>query len=50
MKMTGRLWWLVSRFANSIIGMRCPIPGLETMATRGGSSSCSCWCSIEDKR
>jgi hypothetical protein len=51
MKMMGRLWRMVSRLANSIIGMRCPIPGVGNMATRGGSSSCfrvvtDCWCSI----
>ncbi|GAU29929.1 hypothetical protein TSUD_360440 [Trifolium subterraneum] len=40
MKVTRRLWRTVSRLANSIIGMRCPIPGVGNIATRGGSSSC----------
>lgn len=37
MKVMGRLC-LESLLANSTIGMRCPIPGVGNMATRGGSS------------
>lgn len=33
MKVTWRLWWRMSRLANSIIGIRWPIPGEGIMAT-----------------
>ena len=48
MTLTERLWLLVSLLANSIIGIRCPMPGLGIKATKGvrGCCCCCCWSSM----
>ncbi|GER28889.1 iron regulated 2 [Striga asiatica] len=37
---TWTLWWAARRWARTRAGMRCPIPGLETMATCRVSIQC----------
>lgn len=35
-KVMSKLWWWTSRFANSMSGIRCPMPGLGRIAMCGG--------------
>lgn len=52
MNVTARLWWRTSRLANSIIGMRWPMPGVGIMATiaaaGGGGASATCSFGVTD--